>query len=142
MAIVPLLYNLAVDVATNYSHFGFGIYPVELLSPRVACSSLMLQPCSRRLFSPIERNWLLKGRGGGALPACAVDAEIAVMPSITKDGFHVCMDVSQFKFNELSVQIVDNCIVVEGNHEQLKDEHGLIQRHFVHIAKGLRCQRC
>ena len=98
MAIVPLLYNLARDLKTDYSHemehlldddFGFGIHPLELLSPHVARSSLMLRPRTRRRFSPYER-------GGGDR---AGDAEKAVMSSITKDCFQVCM--SQFKPNEL-----------------------------------------
>ena len=147
MAIVPLLYNLARDLKTDYSHemehlldddFGFGIHPLELLNARVARSSLMLHPRPRRRFSPYERNWMLKGRGGGALRARAGDAEKAVMSSITKDGFQVCMDVSQFKPNELSVKTVDNCIVVEGNHEEREDEHGFMQRYFVPI---IYCQR-
>jgi len=49
---------------------------------------------------------------------------------IGKDGFQVCMDVQQFKPNELSVKTVDNCIVVEGKHEERQDEHGFIARHF------------
>ena len=51
--------------------------------------------------------------------------------TIGKDGFQVCMDVQQFKPSELNVKVVDNCIVVEGKHEEREDEHGYISRHFV-----------
>uniref|UniRef100_D3TMP8 Heat shock protein 23 n=1 Tax=Glossina morsitans morsitans TaxID=37546 RepID=D3TMP8_GLOMM len=51
--------------------------------------------------------------------------------AIGKDGFQVCMDVGQFKPNELNVKVVDNAIVVEGKHEEREDQHGYIQRHFV-----------
>jgi len=50
---------------------------------------------------------------------------------IGKDGFQVCMDVTHFKPNELMVKVVDNCIVVEGKHEEREDDHGYIKRHFV-----------
>lgn len=129
MAIVPLLYNLAREM-DEYGHevehlldddFGFGIHPLELLSPRIARSSVMLHPRPRRRFTPYQ---LLKRVGKR-------DGDKMIMPSVTKDGFQVCMDVSQFKPNELTVKTVDNTIVVEGNHEEREDEHGLIQRHFV-----------
>ncbi|XP_061401124.1 heat shock protein 23-like [Musca vetustissima] len=50
---------------------------------------------------------------------------------IGKDGFQVCLDVAQFKPNELNVKVVDNSIVIEGKHEEREDQHGYIQRHFV-----------
>ena len=51
--------------------------------------------------------------------------------TIGKDGFQVCLDVQQFKPSELNVKVVDNCIVVEGKHEEREDDHGYISRHFV-----------
>uniref|UniRef100_T1GJQ3 SHSP domain-containing protein n=1 Tax=Megaselia scalaris TaxID=36166 RepID=T1GJQ3_MEGSC len=33
--------------------------------------------------------------------------------------------------NELSVKVVDDCVVVEGKHEEREDEHGYISRQFV-----------
>lgn len=51
--------------------------------------------------------------------------------TIGKDGFQVCMDVQQFKPSELNVKVVDNCVVVEGKHEEREDDHGYISRHFV-----------
>ncbi|KAL9906945.1 uncharacterized protein ACN427_003347 [Glossina fuscipes fuscipes] len=51
--------------------------------------------------------------------------------TIGKDGFQVCMDVQQFKPNELVVKVADNCIIVEGKHEEREDDRGFISRHFV-----------
>uniref|UniRef100_D3TN88 Alpha crystallin n=1 Tax=Glossina morsitans morsitans TaxID=37546 RepID=D3TN88_GLOMM len=51
--------------------------------------------------------------------------------TVGKDGFQVCMDVQQFKPNELVVKVADNCIIVEGKHEERQDDHGSISRHFV-----------
>ncbi|XP_060657905.1 heat shock protein 23-like [Drosophila nasuta] len=48
-----------------------------------------------------------------------------------KDAFQVCMDVSQFTPNELTVKVVDNSIVVEAKHEEREDDHGYISRHIV-----------
>ncbi|GBP00646.1 Heat shock protein 23 [Eumeta japonica] len=53
------------------------------------------------------------------------------IPTVGKDGFQVCMDVQQFKPSELSVKVVDNCVTVEGKHEEREDDHGYISRHFV-----------
>ena len=42
------------------------------------------------------------------------------------------MDVQQFSPNEITVKTVDNnTIVVEGKHEEKKDEHGFVSRQFV-----------
>lgn len=45
--------------------------------------------------------------------------------------FKVSMDVQQFKPGEITVKVVENCIVVEGKHEDRQDEHGYISRQFV-----------
>ncbi|XP_012215274.2 protein lethal(2)essential for life [Linepithema humile] len=45
--------------------------------------------------------------------------------------FHVSLDVQQFKPDEVNVKVIDNIVVVEGKHEEKKDEHGLVSRHFV-----------
>lgn len=47
------------------------------------------------------------------------------------DGLKIKMDVSQFKPKELTVKTLDDYIVIEGKHEEVQDELGSIQRHFV-----------
>lgn len=47
-----------------------------------------------------------------------------------KDNFKVSLDVQQFKPEELSVKVVDNFVVVEGKHEERRDNHGFVSRHF------------
>jgi len=44
--------------------------------------------------------------------------------------FQVTMDVQQFKVGELTVKVVDQCIVIEGKHKDRKDYHGFIARSF------------
>ncbi|XP_032524986.2 protein lethal(2)essential for life-like [Danaus plexippus] len=47
-----------------------------------------------------------------------------------KDKFQVNLDVQHFAPEEISVKITDNYVVVEGQHEEKKDEHGYISRQF------------
>jgi len=47
------------------------------------------------------------------------------------DQFEVKVDVQQFAPEELTVKMVDNFMVIEGKHEEKKDEHGYISRQFV-----------
>ncbi|CAH2236742.1 protein lethal(2)essential for life-like [Pararge aegeria] len=47
-----------------------------------------------------------------------------------KKKFHVTMDVQHFAPEEITVKIVDNYVVIEGKHEEKKDEHGFITRQF------------
>lgn len=45
--------------------------------------------------------------------------------------FQVILDVQQFSPDEIIVKTVDNNIIVEAKHEERKDEHGFITRHFI-----------
>ncbi|XP_063834843.1 protein lethal(2)essential for life-like [Ostrinia nubilalis] len=47
-----------------------------------------------------------------------------------KDKFQVNIDVQHFDPEEISVKTSDGFIVIEGNHEERKDEHGYISRSF------------
>ena len=47
-----------------------------------------------------------------------------------KDKFQVIVDVQQFSPEEIQVKTVDNSIVIEGKHEEKKDEHGYVSRQF------------
>ncbi|XP_005190096.1 heat shock protein 23 [Musca domestica] len=55
----------------------------------------------------------------------------APVSAIGKDGFQVCMDVQQFKPNELNVKVSDNCVIIEGKHEEREDDRGFISRSFI-----------
>ena len=47
-----------------------------------------------------------------------------------KDKFQVIIDVQQFAPNEITVKTVDKAIIIEGKHEEKKDEHGFVSRQF------------
>lgn len=46
-------------------------------------------------------------------------------------NFEVHLDVGLFQPGELTVKLVNECIVVEGKHEEREDDHGHVSRHFV-----------
>lgn len=114
MSTLPLLLTLADELDSLsdrfYNDFGLGYYPHRH----------QYSPSSLRLIIP-RLNAIQEARSG--------DRQLSKSP-IGKDGFQVCMDVGQFKPNELTVKTVDNCVVVEGKHEERQDDHGFISRHF------------
>jgi HSP20 family molecular chaperone IbpA len=48
-----------------------------------------------------------------------------------KEKFGVKLDCSQFRPEELSVNVKGKELIIEGNHEAKSDQHGSIQRRFV-----------
>jgi len=49
--------------------------------------------------------------------------------------FQVNLDVQQFRPEEVNVKIVGDHVVIEGKHEERKDEHGFISRQFARKYK-------
>lgn len=47
-----------------------------------------------------------------------------------KDKFQVNLDVHHFSPEEISVKTADRYVIVEGKHEESKDEHGFVSRQF------------
>ncbi|XP_038219100.1 protein lethal(2)essential for life-like [Zerene cesonia] len=48
-----------------------------------------------------------------------------------KDKFQINLDVQHFSPDEITVKTSDGYVVVEAKHEEKKDEHGSISRHFI-----------
>ncbi|XP_023164485.1 heat shock protein 67B3 [Drosophila hydei] len=60
--------------------------------------------------------------------------EIGTTRAVGQDkhgNYQVHLDVGLFEPGELSVKLVNNCVIVEGKHEEREDEHGHVYRHFV-----------
>ncbi|KAH8371607.1 hypothetical protein KR093_008268 [Drosophila rubida] len=118
--------------------FGMGMHPRQLQSWTTSPSLLMnpwqcahpacpTSPANHKMMmANRQKRDMLKHPGGAA-----TDAWNMPMSQVGKDGFQVCMDVRQFSPNELTVKVVNNCIMVEGKHEEREDDHGYISRHFV-----------
>ncbi|KAL0859423.1 hypothetical protein ABMA27_010602 [Loxostege sticticalis] len=60
----------------------------------------------------------------------AVARDVGSTIKSDKDKFQVNIDVQHFDPEEISVKTSDGYIVVEGKHEERKDEHGYISRQF------------
>ncbi|XP_031839418.1 protein lethal(2)essential for life [Nomia melanderi] len=58
---------------------------------------------------------------------------VGTTASVERDGdkYQVIVDVQQFAPEEIVVKTDDKFITIEGKHEEKKDEHGYISRHFV-----------
>ena len=48
-----------------------------------------------------------------------------------KEKFQISVDVQHFAPEDISVKVVDGSVIVEGKHEEKRDEHGYISRQFV-----------
>nr|QOX58978.1 small heat shock protein 20.6 [Trogoderma granarium] len=97
-------------------HFGLGLDPEDLLTPLTReVNSLLRYPGYYRPWSSL-----------------AAQGDTGSTVSFDKDKFQVNLDVQQFAPNEITVKTTgDNTIEVEGKHEEKRDEHGYISRHFV-----------
>lgn len=79
-------------------------------------------PSFNEMFKP-WRNMIeqMEHQVGGS--ACVVERD--------QDQFKVIVDVQQFAPEEITVRTDDKCVTVEGKHEEKKDQHGYVSRHFV-----------
>lgn len=114
--------------------FGLGLYPQHIHRSHhhrhrePTATNLVGYTLPLSLLSRVgEQHQLNRHRGEGE----ANESGGGKLSTVGKNGFQVCMDVAQFKPNELSVKVVDDGVVVEGKHEEREDEHGHIFRHFV-----------
>ncbi|KAH8364393.1 hypothetical protein KR084_006535 [Drosophila pseudotakahashii] len=69
------------------------------------------------------------GSGGGS--SSQPTSSKSAYSVVNRNGFQVSMNVKQFAARELTVKTIDNCIVVEGQHDEKEDGHGVISRHFI-----------
>lgn len=62
-----------------------------------------------------------------------LEQESSVPASVQSDPskYQVIVDVQQFEPEEITVRTDEKCITIEGKHEEKKDQHGYISRHFV-----------
>lgn len=93
--------------------FGYGLHPHDL-------DDMLALP---REFRKVEQRFRDTQRQMvGNIP------EIA--PIVGKSGFQVCVDVQQFKPEEVRVRADDQHVTVMGKHEERQDDHGFISRQF------------
>ncbi|XP_060534605.1 protein lethal(2)essential for life-like [Cylas formicarius] len=80
------------------------------------------------LFRPSSAIWANRPRYALKYPDQSSDLAVTQ----DKQKFQVRLDVENFKPDEIKVKTVnDNVIEIEAKHEEKKDDHGFISRHFV-----------
>ncbi|KAF7385644.1 hypothetical protein HZH66_011486 [Vespula vulgaris] len=100
-------------------NFGLGLYPEQLrIMDRFYPLSFPNRAVSDLYYRPWADLFKLDDRGTSTITA-------------DKHIFKVMLDVHQFKPEEINVKVVNRYIVVEGKHEEKRDEHGFISRQFV-----------
>ncbi|EDW40845.1 GM24880 [Drosophila sechellia] len=88
--------------------------------------------CCNKSLVELEKELGDKGTSGASGSASGQPAASKSAYSVVnRNGFQVSMNVKQFAANELTVKTIDNCIVVEGQHDEKEDGHGVISRHFI-----------
>lgn len=92
--------------------FGSIFHPDEVKKLLEIPKSERLDTMVENLLKDFERDWSKLG------------------PTTTKDGFQVNVDVQHFDPKEITVKVQGNEVLIEGKHEEKKDEHGLISRQF------------
>ncbi|XP_026317079.1 protein lethal(2)essential for life-like [Hyposmocoma kahamanoa] len=115
MSLLPYLFD---DWYPSYrprrlqdQHFGLVLTPDDFLT--AAAGPLL----SREYYRPWRH-----------LAAAARDLGSSIKADA--DKYQINLDVQQFAPEEISVKTADGYIVVEGKHEEKKDEHGYISRQF------------
>lgn len=67
---------------------------------------------------------------GSLRPWANAGDHIAKKTFMGPDGFQISLDVQHFTPSEITVQTIDNFIVIEAKHEERQDEHSYVSRHF------------
>ncbi|KPJ10837.1 hypothetical protein RR48_02969 [Papilio machaon] len=115
MSLLPYLFDdwaLGRPRRLMDQHFGLALTPDDLLS--VAAGPLL----SREYYRPWRH-----------LAAAAKDLGSSIKAD--SDKLQINLDVQHFAPEEISVKTADGYIIVEGKHEEKKDEHGYVSRQFV-----------
>ncbi|XP_026760351.1 protein lethal(2)essential for life-like [Galleria mellonella] len=113
MSLLPFLLDYEFERPRRLldQHFGLGLTPEDFLT---AVGGPLI---SREYYRPWRH-----------LAAAARDLGSSIKSD--KDKFQVNLDVQHFAPDEISVKTADGYIVVEGKHEEKKDQHGYVSRQF------------
>ncbi|KAJ8705297.1 hypothetical protein PYW07_011124 [Mythimna separata] len=111
MSLLPFLLGSAPHRLAEQD-FGLGITPDDLLTTVVA------PMMAREYYRPWRQMQGLAARDIGSTIVS------------NKEKFQVNLDVQHFAPEEISVKTSDGFVIIEGKHEEKKDEHGFISRQF------------
>lgn len=111
MSLLPFLLGTAPHRLAD-QEFGVAITPDDLLTAAVVAPMM-----ARDYYRPWRQ-----------LSVAARDMGSTIVSN--KEKFQVNLDVQHFAPEEISVKTADGYVIIEGKHEEKKDEHGFISRQF------------
>lgn len=117
MSLLPFLFDYEAGFERPRrlmdQHFGLALTPEDFLS----IAAVPTPAVSREYYRPWRH-------------MAAALRDVGSNIKADKDKFQVNLDVQHFAPEEISVKTADGYIIVEGKHEEKKDEHGYVSRQF------------
>ncbi|XP_013188018.1 protein lethal(2)essential for life [Amyelois transitella] len=109
MSLLPFLLQLERPSRLQDQHFALALTPEDVLTIGV--------PQTREYHRPWKQLSNMLRDVGSTIKS-------------DKRKFEINLDVQHFSPDEISVKTADGFIIVEGRHEEKRDEHGWVSRHF------------
>ncbi|XP_013188042.1 protein lethal(2)essential for life-like [Amyelois transitella] len=81
-------------------------------------------------FRPLETLMRPMEQLSAAMNQLALN-ELGTKITTDDEKFQVNVDVQHFAPEEINVKVLDGQVVIEGKHEEKRDDHGYVSRHFV-----------
>ena len=110
MALLPLLMDYEMRPRRLRDMYGLDLSPEDFITD---------------IFDRPSRNYLRSWRNLASLTK-----DVGSTIKTDKDKFQINLDVQHFAPEEIIVKTIDKYIVIEGKHEERKDEHGFVSRQF------------
>lgn len=110
MSLLPFLLEMERPRRLQDQHFAVALTPEDVLT-------MVVPQLSRDYYRPWKQMSSIFRDTGSTIRA-------------DKEKFQINLDVQHFAPEEVSVKVVNGFLVVEGNHEEKKDEHGYVSRQF------------
>lgn len=125
MSIIPYFYDMERPFRMLDREF---LHPPFEMVPRDLFASQFVNPWGvLRDFENVLRPMEQISQAMNRLALNEVDTRI----SSDAEKFQVNVDVQHFAPDEVSVKVVDGNVIVEGKHEERRDQHGYVSRQFV-----------
>ncbi|XP_017028220.1 heat shock protein 67B1 [Drosophila kikkawai] len=108
-------------------------HPYRVAGAKTICCNRSLLDLEKELAEKSGSTGMNVGTGTGSGVGIGMQPKPtnSAYSVLNRNGFQVSMNVKQFTARELTVKTINDCIVVEGQHDEKEDGHGVISRHFI-----------
>lgn len=103
--------------------------PFHQLMPRNVFTPEFIKPWYN-VFKPWENYIRPFDELSAAMNQLAL-TDVGTKISSDNEKFQVSVDVQHFSPEEINVKVIDGNVIIEGKHEEKRDQHGYISRQFV-----------